>query len=69
MSGPGCQVLYRSEMGGEGRKQSKKTIQSLQMSPGMASLRQENVLVSVPYSPSQLGCSDYLPEADPYIFL
>ena len=37
---------------GEVRKQSKKTIQSLQMSPRMASLRKGNVLVSLPYSPS-----------------
>ena len=44
------------------RKQSKKTIQSLQISPRMASLRQVNVLVSLPYSPSQVGDSGYLPE-------
>ena len=37
---------------GEVRKQNKKTIQSLQMSPRMANLRQGNVLISLPYSPS-----------------
>ena len=35
---------------GEVRKQSKKTIQSLQVSPRMASFRQGGVLVSFPYS-------------------
>ena len=38
---------------GEVRKQSKKTIQFLEMSPRMASLRQGNVLVPFPYSPSR----------------
>ena len=54
---------------GEVKKQSKKIIQSLQMSPRMASLRQGNVLVSLPYSPLQVGSSGYLPESGPYICL
>ena len=37
-----------SEIAREVRKQSKKIIQSLQMSPRMASLRQEDVLGSLP---------------------
>ena len=37
------------------RKQSKKTFQSLQMSPRMASLRQGDVLASLPYSSSFTG--------------
>ena len=37
------------------------TIQSLQMSPRMASLRQGNVLVSLPYNPSQMGGSGCRP--------
>ena len=35
---------------GDVKKQSKKIIQSLQISPRMASLRQGDVLVSLPYS-------------------
>ena len=47
LSGPGCQVLswVRDGVGRKGKKQSKKTIQSLQMSPRMAGLRQGKVLV------------------------
>ena len=48
MSGPGCpnidEVLLRIRSGWEVRKQRKKTFQSLQMSPRMASLRQGGVL-------------------------
>ena len=40
---------------GEVRKQSKKIIQFLQISPRKASLRQGDVLVSLPFSPSQVG--------------
>ena len=43
---------FMDQRWGEVRKQSKKTIQSLQMSPRMANLRQGNVLISLPYSPS-----------------
>ena len=42
-----------------GGGEETKTIQSLQM----ATRRQGNVLVSLPYSPSQVGSSGYLPEA------
>jgi len=52
-----------------GEEWSKKTIQSLQMSPRMASLRQGNVLVLLPYSPSQVGSSGYLLEAGHYVCL
>ena len=51
------------------RKQSKNTIQSLNMSPRIASLRQGNVLFSFPYSPLQVGGSDYLPKAGHYVCL
>ena len=50
------------------RKPRKKT-KSLQMSPRMASLRQGNVLVALPYSPSQGGSSGYLPGAGHYVRL
>ena len=40
---------------GEVIKQSKKIIQFLQISPRKASLRQGDVLVSFPFSPSQVG--------------
>ena len=63
LPGPGCQDVLWIRDEGEVRKQSKKTIQSLQMSPRMATLRQGNVLVSLPYSLSQVGSSCYLPEA------
>ena len=43
------------------RKQSKKTIQSLPISPRIASFRQGNVLVSLPNSPSQVSGLGYLP--------
>ena len=34
------------------------------MSPRITSLRQRNVLASLPYSPPQVGGLGYLPEAD-----
>ena len=37
--------------------------------PRMANLRQRNVLVSLPYSPAQVGRSGYLPEAGHYVCL
>ena len=40
---------------GEVREQCKKIIQFLQISPRKASLRQGDVLVSLPFSPSQVG--------------
>ena len=47
-----------------GRRGDKvNTIQSLQTSPRMPSLRQGNVLVSLPYGPSQASSLDYLLEA------
>ena len=57
------------------REQSKKTFQSLHISPRMASLRQGDVLVSLPYSPLKGGHiglllgSVYLPEAGHYVCL
>ena len=35
------------------KKQSKKIIQSLQMCPKMASLRERNMLISLIYSPEK----------------
>ena len=40
---------FMNQRCGKVRKQSKKTIFFLQVSPSMASLRQEDVLVSLPY--------------------
>ena len=40
---------FMDQRWGKVRKQSKKTTQSLKTSPRMASLRQRNVLVSLPY--------------------
>ena len=65
-----ARFFYALEMGwGEVRKQSKNTIQSLQMSARMGSLRQGDVLVSLLYSPSHVGSSDYLPETGHYVCL
>ena len=66
---PGCQVLLWIRDGGEVRKQSKKTIQFLQISPRMASLRQGNMLLSLSCSPLQKGGWGYLPEASHYVCL
>ena len=52
---PGCQVLLWIRDGGKVRKQIKKTIQFLQIAPRMASLRQGNMLLSLSYSPLQMG--------------
>ena len=43
-----ARFFYGSEITREVKKQSKKIIQSLQMSPRMASLRQDDVLGSLP---------------------
>lgn len=51
--------------GGEMRRQSN-TLQSLQTSPRMPSLRQGNVLVSLPCGPSQASSSGYLLKAVHY---
>ena len=65
-----ARFFHGSGMGGRGEENKvKKTIQSLQMSPRMANLRQRNVLVSLPYSPAQVGRSGYLPEAGHYVCL
>ena len=64
-----ARFFYGSELGEEVRKQSKKMVQSLQMSSRMASPRQGDVLVSLPYSPSQVGGSGYLLEAGHYVCL
>lgn len=44
------QGSFMNQRCGKVRKQSKKTIFFLQVSPSMVSLRQEDVLVSLPYS-------------------
>ena len=65
LPGPGCQALLQIRDWGRVRgvrKQVKRTIQSSQMSPRMASHRQGNMLVSLPCSPSQVGGSSNLPE-------
>ena len=46
---------FMDQRWGEVREQSKKMIQFLQISPRKASLRQGDVLVSLPFSPSQVG--------------
>ena len=48
--GAGLPGSFMDQRWGGVRKQRKKTIQSLQMSPRMASLRQGDVLVSLPDS-------------------
>ena len=45
---------------GEVKKQSKKIIQSLQMCPKMASLRQRNMLISLIYLLSQVKAIKYI---------
>ena len=55
--GAGLPGSFMDQRWGGVRKQRKKTIQSLQMSPRMASLRQGDVLVLLPCSLSQVGGS------------
>ena len=64
-----ARFFHGSKMRGGGKETKKKSIQSLQMSPRMVSLRQGNLLVSPPYSPSQVGGSSYLPKAGHYVCL
>ena len=54
---------------GKVRKPSKQTIQSLQMSPGMGSLRQGDVLHLLAVHHRWEGSSGYLPEAGHYVGL
>ena len=58
-----CMDPRWGQVRGKVRKSTTKTIQSLQVSLRRASLRQEDVSVSPPYSPSQVSGSGHLPEA------
>ena len=55
MSGSFIDQRWGIEVGGRGEETKEKTISFLQISPIMTSLRQGDMLVSLPYSPAQVS--------------